>query len=144
MRELPKVIERIVDSGAGALSAVWPRSQSAREIGRLTRDGYRAGAPHEMEFAVTFEDACADAVLDDLRDGGFTLRERSVAKPCCTVTARIPLSAYHLHVTTARLQRILAPHGGFAAAIGPLARERASAVQALDPRIELPALRARA
>lgn len=144
MRELPKMIERLVDSGAGALSALWPRSQSAREIARLAGEGYRPGAPHAMEFAVTFEDSCADAVLDDLRAGGFTLRERAIAKPCCTVTARIPLSAYHLCVTTARLQRILAPHGGFAAAIGPVAHERASAVQALDPRTELPALRARA
>ena len=138
------LIEQIFDRSVGALSAVWPRSLTAREVARLAREGYRSGATHEIEFSVTFDDGRAEAVVDDLVASGFTLRDRSASKPCCSVTAMMPLSAYHLHVTTARLQRVLAPHGGFAAVIGPVERGATSAARMLDPGIDLPTVRARA
>jgi hypothetical protein len=154
MTERAKMIQHIVDRGVGALSTLWPRSQTAREVARLVREGYRRGAAHEIEFSITFEDSCAGAALEEVLACGFTLRDRADAKPCCTVTAPMRLSAYHLHVTTARLQRVLAGHGGFAAVIGPVVRDGLSAEHgftspSLPPtangrRIDLPAVRARA
>lgn len=120
MREFTRLIDRLVDAAAGTCSAVWPRSVAAREITRLGEEGYAVGAFHEVMFAVSFDESASDAAVEMLRAAGFTVRDEAPARVGCTAIARIPLTAYHLHIATSRLQRLLVPYNGFAAAIGPM------------------------
>ena len=122
MRALPRLFVRLIDAAAGAWSSVWPRTVAAREVRRLAQEGHAVGAFHEIQFAVSFDEGDSDAALAAMHVSGFTTRERTRDGGCCIVVARIPLTAWDLHVTTARLQRLVAPHSGFAALIGPLQR----------------------
>ena len=122
MRDVAGVLAPLVDACAGALSALWPRSVTGREASRLARDGHAIGAFHEVMFAVSFDESPSDAAIEAVRAAGFTLRDESGALSQWTVLARMPLSPYHLHVTSASLGRVLASYGGFAVLIGPVRR----------------------
>jgi hypothetical protein len=122
MRDLAGLIDRLVDAGIGALAALWPRSVAAREVTRLADEGHAVGAFHEVLFTVSLDDDAPDNAVATIQAAGFTVREETGSRPHLTVAARMPLTSYHLHVTTARLQRLLVPYGGFAAPIGPVRR----------------------
>src|SRR5687767_14284645 len=111
MRDLQQLVTELVDGGIGMLSTVWPRSVAGREVSRLAREGYRIGVPHEFEFSLSFESEHAGAALAAVEAAGFGKGDRVPANRHCTIRVPMPLSAYHLHVTTSRLQRLVAPYG---------------------------------
>src|SRR5688500_12053087 len=122
MRDLQQLVTELVDGGIGMLSTVWPRSVAGREVSRLAREGYRIGVPHACEFTLSFESEHAGAALAAVEAAGVGKGGRVPAKRPCTIRAPMPLSASRLHVPTPRLQRLVAPYGGYAAASGPAER----------------------
>ena len=114
---------KVADIGLAAFSAAWPRSTASLEVERLVQHGYVVGAPYEMDFSLSFDEAGADETLAAVREAGFTVIE-STRSTLCYATARrqVPLRAYHIVRATSVLQRIVAPFYGYAAPIGPVAR----------------------
>ena len=121
-REIP-LVARLADVGVAALEALWPRSMAAREIERLTRDGFEAGAVYEVDFSVSFDEECAEEAISAIRDAGFTIVER-VGSPrvFLIVQAAMPLRAFHLSRTVAQLDRLVTPFFGYATLLAPGAR----------------------
>lgn len=121
-REIP-LVARLVDVGAAALEALWPRSVAAREVERLTRDGFEAGATYEVDFSVSFDEESAEEAISAIRHAGFTIVER-VGSPrvFLIVRAAMPLRAFHLSRTVARLDRLVTPFFGYATLLAPGAR----------------------
>ena len=127
---MEKLVERAVtlaadvaEIGGAALSAIWPRSIASREVERLAQHGYVVGATYEMDFTLSFDVSGVDEVLAAVREAGFTVADPARSTFCyATARRHVPLRAYHIDRATSVLQRIVAPYGGYAAPIGPVAR----------------------
>ena len=118
-REIPFLV-RLADAGVATLEALWPRSTAAREVDRLTRDGFEAGAVYEVDFSVSFDEESAEEAMTAIRDAGFTIVER-VGSPriFLIVRASMPLRAFHLSRTVALLDRLVTPFFGYATLLAP-------------------------
>jgi hypothetical protein len=122
--------EELVDEVAAVISASWPRSTVAREIARLVEDGHESGTVRDVAFSLSFESAeVASSAIPAMRGAGFTI-EQDPASARGFVVARCPilLRTYDLARTLSRLNRVVAPFGGFAAMIGPIANGRQGAM----------------
>lgn len=121
-REIPLLI-RLADAGVAALEALWPRSAAAREVERLTRDGFEPGALYEVDFSVSFDEESAEEAMSAVRDAGFAIVGR-VGSPrvFLIVRASMPLRAFHLSRAVALLDRLVTPFFGYATLLAPGAR----------------------
>ena len=134
MHRMGAVVADVADRGVALFSAVWPRSMAKFEVERLAADGYAPGAECDVDFAIEFDDAAADAAIRAVRGAGFTLVDNAkVAKGRAGVRARVRLRAYDLSRAEARLGRALAPYGGSATVIGPSAPPATAAPRADGP-----------
>ena len=121
LRDSATALAGIMDAAAG-LSAAWPRSVEAREVARLSRQGYARGAVYEIEFSLAFDGAAAAAAaLPAVLAAGFAVAGDGPTTPgFVTVRAPIRLRACALARAASRLNRIVSRHSGFAAVIGPV------------------------
>lgn len=104
--------------------AAWPRSMSSREIDRLARDGYEPGSVCDVYFLLSFDMPDWDRALGELQRAGFSVREGGSLGPFVTVHTPVRLRAFELSLVSARLERVVAPFGGFATVIGPAVSAR--------------------
>lgn len=145
MTSMKQELDHLVDCAIGMLSSVWPRSMARREVSRLSRAGYTLGTRQDFQFSLSLEHGRAEAALRAVEAAGFRQDRAVTTGPHYTVNVSMPLTAYRLHITTSKLQRLLAPFGGFAVAIGPMMelprtledRQRAAAVPGRD-RLDVP------
>ena len=114
--------EQIVDAAQAAFAAIWPRSIEAREIERIASDGCPAGSICDVEFSLSFDGPAMTAEgLRVVRAAGFSVTdESSLARGFVVVRHPLRLRPWDLARTTGRLNRLIAPFGGFAAFIGPV------------------------
>ena len=110
-----------VDCIFSAAAAAWPRSVTNGEVERLVGEGHAAGKPCDFAFVLALEPDRADATLRDVRAAGFTIDEDGRrGQGYATVRSTVPLRAFHLSMTLARLNRAARRHGGFAEMLGPM------------------------
>ena len=112
------------DTIIALVEAAWPRSMTSREVDRLAQDGYRAGSVCELYYLLSFDMPDWEPVLGELQRAGFTVREGGSLGPFVTVKTPVRLRAFELSLASARLDRIVAPYGGFATVIGPAVSSR--------------------
>ena len=128
------VAREATDAVVALIEAAWPRSMPSREIGRLTHDGYPAGAACDVFFLLSFDGGSWESALDELNAAGFMVRDGAGnGGAFVTVKTRIRLRSFELSLAGARLERIVTPHGGFSTLIGPAVAAR-HAVPAPDAR----------
>lgn len=125
VRPLNRVTElfaRAIDTTTAAISAVWPRSMSAREIARLSLDGHPGGSSCEIAWSLYLPDATTrDQALREARARGFSVLGTSDG-PDGFVTVKTPvrLAPFAMSLAGARANRLARRHGGFAELIGPV------------------------
>jgi hypothetical protein len=124
----PALAVGVIDLATAALAAAWPRSAAAREVGRLTEDGYAAGDVCNIDFALALDrPELADMALSAVTLVGFTpLDSTPDGHGFVTVRAPVRLRAYDLVRAASRLNRAVARYGGFAEVIGPEPRAAAA------------------
>jgi hypothetical protein len=117
----PALATDAIDIASAALAAAWPRSLAAREVGRLTEDGYTAGEVCNVDFALALDrPELADMALSAAALAGFTPLDRTPdAHGFVTMRAPVRLRAYDLVRAASRLNRAVKRYGGFAEVIGP-------------------------
>ena len=108
-----------VDTITALVEAAWPRSITSREIERLAQDGYPRGSVCDVYFLVSFDAPECEGALGALQRAGFTIRDGGPLGAFLTVKAPVRLRAFDLFLASARLDRLLAPYGGFGTVIGP-------------------------
>lgn len=119
----PALAADVIEAATAALSAAWPRSLAAREVGRLAADGYVIGEVCDVDFSLAFDvPERIDMALAAVHLQGFTVLDRTQAqRGFATVRAAVRLHAYDLVRATSRLNRAVWRYGGFGAVIGPAA-----------------------
>lgn len=117
----PALAADMIEVATAALSAAWPRSLAAREVGRLAEDGYEIGEVCDVDFSLAFDGPeRIDMALAAVNLHGFTVLDRTQAqRGFATVRAAVRLRAYDLVRATSRLNRAVWRYGGFGAVIGP-------------------------
>lgn len=112
--------EMAVDCITSAAAAAWPRSVMNGEVERLVGEGHEAGKSCDFAFVLAVDPEDADVTLRDVRAAGFTIEEDDRRdRGYATVRSTLPLRAFHLSWTLARLNRVARRHGGFAEMLGP-------------------------
>ena len=117
----PALAADVIDVATAALSAAWPRSLAAREVERLSEDGYAVGEVCDVDFSVALDTPeLADMALSAVALAGFVALDRQPdAHGFVTVRAPVRLRAYDLVRAASRLNRAVWRYGGFGAVIGP-------------------------
>ena len=109
-----------VDCIASAAAAAWPRSVTNGEVERLVDEGHELGKTCDFAFVLAIDPDAAEAILRDVRAAGFTIDDDDRrGRGYATVRSTLPLRAFHLSWTLARLNRVAKRHGGFAEMLGP-------------------------
>lgn len=117
---LGAALAHVADAGAAIVAALSPRSMAKWEVRRLAAAGYLVGQRYDVDFSLAFDGEVADATLPAVRRAGFTVGDRDrQEKGFVTVRRRTRLRAYDISRAANRLNRVVTPHGGFAAVIGP-------------------------
>jgi hypothetical protein len=111
---------RAADLARATFLAAWPKSGPSHEITRLVEEGYEKGESCEMAFSVAFADpAQAPAAVSSLRAAGYGVDAGEASRGFVTAQTGIQLRRFGLAASIARLERAVAPFGGFVAVIGP-------------------------
>ena len=109
-----------VDLARATFLAAWPRSEPSNEITRLVEEGYEKGESCEMSFSIAFTDATqAAAAVAAVRSAGYSVDAGESSRGFVTAQTGIELRRFGLATSIARLERAVAPFGGFVAVIGP-------------------------
>lgn len=112
--------EMAVDCISSAAAAAWPRSVTNGEVERLVEDGLTAGQMCDFAFVLSVDPDDAESTLRDVRAAGFMVEDDAHrGQGYATVRSTLPLRAFHLSWTLARLNRLARRHGGFAEMLGP-------------------------
>ena len=131
-RRYPELfVADVADAVNAGLSALWHRSATAQEVGRLARDGRMVGQPCEVAFLLSYADGAAEQVAAAARAVGFVVVDVDDRRGFVTVASPVRLRAFDLARLTSRAERVARQHGGYAALIG--ARDRPPARRADSP-----------
>ena len=132
------LVAEVADAVSAGLSALWRRSPTAQEVGRLTRDGRAVGQPCEVAFLLSYaEGGAAEQVTGAARGAGFVVLDVDQQRGFVTVASSVRLRTFDLARLTARAERVARRHGGYAALIG--ARDRPSSPAPAPHRADSPA-----
>lgn len=113
---------------ARATLLAWPKSGASYELARLIAEGYEKGESCDVAFSVSCPDASqASDAAASARVAGFTVDTSQVARGFVTVQTGLELRTFGLARTIARLERLMAPHEGYVAVIGPVQPPRRGA-----------------
>jgi hypothetical protein len=116
-----RIATEMADQAVALFAAAWPRSLAAREVARLTEDGYATGSSCELDFSVSFDDpTLVEKAIPQLARAGFTPADRpDTDRGFLVVRTRGCLSPYELARLTSRVERAARQVGGYAELIGP-------------------------
>ena len=109
-----------VDIARATLHAAWPKSDASYEVSRLVEEGYEKGESCDIAFSVSLADpSLAGDAAASARVAGYTVDASQAARGFITVQTPIALRTFGLAKVISHLERVVAPHGGFVALIGP-------------------------
>ncbi len=116
-----KIAANVADHAVALFAAAWPRSLAAREVARLTGDGYSAGTTCDLDFSLSFDEpALAEKAVPLLAQAGFTPADRPDSeRGFLILRTRGCLRPYELARLTARVERAARAAGAYAELIGP-------------------------